>query len=136
MKSYILLEGICMKLIQPASKLLLILALGIFLTFTNPVNVLAQSIDASQSKIYLAEVNPDLGNKVKGNLQKAQGKTQETLGNISGDREDQVEGKAKQAEGEIRITQGGSESEIEGKFRQAENNIRRYQARDAKASNL
>ncbi|MBW4506936.1 MAG: CsbD family protein [Scytonematopsis contorta HA4267-MV1] len=75
------------------------------------------------------ESTPDLGNAVKGNIKKAQGKIQETYGNATGDRNAQIEGKVNQAEGEIRLTQGGSEWDIEGKTRQAENNIHRYQSR-------
>lgn len=123
-----------MKSIQKACSLLLGLTLVMIMTITNVGGVFAPSYD-SPSYI-LAEADTNTGNQVKGNVQKAQGKVQEIYGNVTGDRENQVQGKAKQAEGEIRLTQGGSESEIEGKARQAENNIYRYQSRDDKATNV
>ena len=87
----------------------------------------------------LATANVNLGQQVKATSEKATGKVQETIGNVTGDRETQIEGKVKQAEGNIRANPsdfGGnktdklSEWEIEGKTQQAESNIRRYQARD------
>ena len=123
-----------MRLIKQASKLFLALTLVVILTITNTRAVFAQNINVGYT--YLAEVDTNLGNEVKASVKKAQGKVQETYGNVTGDREAQIEGKVNQAEGAIRTTQGGLEWDIEGKTRQAENNIRRYQARDGKPDNL
>ncbi|MBE9009216.1 CsbD family protein [Pseudanabaenaceae cyanobacterium LEGE 13415] len=78
-----------------------------------------------------------LGNKVKGTVEQVQGKTQEAVGNLSGDRETQIRGKVKQAEGQIRSVPGGanSEAEVIGKSQQAESNIRRYQSDERQTSN-
>ncbi len=113
-----------MKFIQQVSKILLVCALSMILLVGNVSAAFANIHEQTQ-----VQSTPDLGNAVKGNIKKAQGKIQETLGNASGDRNTQIEGKVNQAEGEIRLTQGGSESDIEGKTRQAENNIYRYQSR-------
>ena len=87
----------------------------------------------------IATANTNLGEQIKATTEKASGKVQETIGNITGDRETQIEGKVKQAEANIRAfpsdfgghkTDRLSESEIVGKTQQAESNIRRYQARD------
>jgi uncharacterized protein YjbJ (UPF0337 family) len=113
-----------MRFIQQISKILLVSALAMMLFVGNVSTAFANTHAQTQ-----VESTPDLGNAVKGNVKKAQGKIQETLGNATGDRNTQIEGKVNQAEGEIRLTQGGSESDIEGKTRQAENNIHRYQSR-------
>lgn len=83
----------------------------------------------------IAEVSA--GNKVKGTLERAEGKTQQAIGNLTGDREAQIEGKVKQAEGQLRSVPGGanSEDEIIGKTQQAESNIRRYQSDEYQTSN-
>lgn len=114
-----------MKFIQQVSKILLVSALAMILLVSNVTAAFANTHSETQ-----VETTSDLGNAVKGNIKKAQGKIQETLGNATGDRSTQVEGKVNQAEGEIRLTQGGSEADIEGKTRQAENNIDRYHARE------
>jgi uncharacterized protein YjbJ (UPF0337 family) len=114
-----------MKFIQQVSKILLVSVLAI-ICFVGSVSPAFASTHSQTS----VESTSDLGNAVKGNIKKAQGKIQETYGNATGDRSTQVEGKVNQAEGEIRLTQGGSEWDIEGKTRQAENNIERYQARE------
>jgi uncharacterized protein YjbJ (UPF0337 family) len=114
-----------MKLIQQVSKILLVSALAMILFIGNVSVAFANTISETQ-----VESTSDLGNAVKGNIKKAQGKIQETYGNATGDRNKQIQGKVNQAEGEIRLTQGGSESDIEGKTRQAENNIHRYQSRE------
>ena len=116
-----------MKFIQQVSKILLVSALAMILFVGNVNAAFANTYSGTQ-----VEKKSDLGNAVKGNLKKAEGKAQELYGNATGDRSTQVEGKVNQAEGEIRLTQGGSEWDIEGKTRQAENNIERYQARESK----
>ncbi len=116
-----------MKFIQKLSKVLLVSALAIILFVGNVSTAFANTYSETQ-----AENSAPLGNAVKGNIKKAQGKVQEIYGNATGDRSTQVEGKVNQAEGEIRLTHGGSESDIEGRTRQAENNIERYQAREVK----
>ncbi|RUT04975.1 hypothetical protein DSM106972_037960 [Dulcicalothrix desertica PCC 7102] len=123
-----------MKLVQRLSKILLIAFLAVIIAVGNVGAAFASTLEAGG--VYVADNSVDLGNKVKGTVQKAQGKVQETYGNLTGDRDTQVEGKAKQAEGEIRITQPISESEIEGKARQAENNIYRYQTNEKKEDKL
>lgn len=124
-----------MKMIQQASKLILAFTLALILSLSNAVSVLAETNSLNQTFTLLAEANSNIGQQLKGNLQKSQGKIEETYGNITGDRDAQVAGKAKQAEGEIRVTQDAPEPEIEGKARQAENNIYRYQSRERKATN-
>ena len=118
-------------------KVVMVTVLMLTLTFANAASMLAFSITNSATASYFAEVN--LGDKLKGSVEKASGKVQETVGNITGDRETQIEGKVKQAEGGIRSVPsdfGGNktdrltQAEIEGKTQQAESNIRRYQARD------
>ncbi|MBW4572233.1 MAG: CsbD family protein [Tolypothrix carrinoi HA7290-LM1] len=67
------------------------------LTITNARGVLAETIHVNSSYTYLAQASTDLGDQVKANLKKAQGKAQETYGNITGDRKAQIEGKVNQA---------------------------------------
>ncbi len=43
-----------------------------------------------------------LDDKIKAAAKNVEGKAQEALGNVTGDPEDQAEGKAKQAESEVR----------------------------------
>ncbi len=116
-----------MKFIQKLSQILLVSALAMIL-FVGSVSA-AYANTHSETQV---ENSAPLGNAVKGNIKKAQGKVQEIYGNATGERTAQVEGKVNQAEGEIRLTHGGSESDIEGRTRQAENNIERYQAREVK----
>lgn len=123
-----------MKLLQRVSQVLLVSFLMVIIAIGNVGAAFANTVEAGS--VYIADNSVGLGNKVKGTVQKAQGKAEETYGNFTGDRDTQVEGKAKQAEGEIRITQPGSESEIEGKAKQAENNIYRYQTSDKKEDKL
>lgn len=125
-----------MKLVQRVSKILLVSFLAVILAVGNVGAAFASTSQVEASSTYTSDNSVDLGNKVKGNIQKAQGKIQETYGNLTGDRDTQIEGKATQAEGEIRVTQGGSETEIEGKARQAENNIYRYQTTVKKEDKL
>jgi uncharacterized protein YjbJ (UPF0337 family) len=74
----------------------------------------------------------------KGSLQKFQGKLKETVGNLQGDREAQVQGKVKQAEGTIRSSDltNPDEAEIAAKTKQAETNIRQYQTSERQADNI
>lgn len=123
-----------MKLVQRLSKILLVSFLAIIIAVGNVGAAFAGALEAGN--VYIADNSVGLGNKVKGTVQKAQGKVQETYGNLTGDRDTQVEGKAKQAEGEIRTTYPISETEIEGQARQAENNIYRYQADEKKEDKL
>lgn len=120
-----------MRFFQQISKILLVSALAMIL-FVGNVSAAANTISETQTVVTQTENSPSLGKAVKGNIKKAQGKVQEIYGNATGDRSTQVEGKVNQAEGEIRLTHGGSESDIEGRTRQAENNIERYQAREIK----
>jgi uncharacterized protein YjbJ (UPF0337 family) len=74
----------------------------------------------------------------KGSLQKFEGKLKETVGNLQGDREAQVQGKVKQAEGTIRSSDltNPDEAEIATKTKQAEASIRQYQTSDRQADNI
>lgn len=137
------LEFALMRLIAQIRQILIATTLVVVLTFTNAVSVLAQPLSISPSEIQVATT--DLGQQAKASAKKVEGKVQETVGNVTGDRETQIEGKVKQAEGDIRAvpsdgfgnpTDKLSETEIEGKTQQAESNIRRFQARDGKATNL
>lgn len=125
-----------MKLVQRVSKILLVSFFAVILAVGNVGAAFAGTSQMEAGGIYIADNSVDLGNKVKGNIQKAQGKVQETYGNLTGDRDTQVEGKATQAEGQIRVTQPISETEIEGKAKQAENNIYRYQSREKQEEKL
>lgn len=78
----------------------------------------------------------DIGNQAKGTLKRAEGKAQQTIGNLTGDREAQIKGKVKQAEGQIRSSSAAkTEDQIIGETQQAESNIRRYQSDDYRTSN-
>ncbi|BAZ08702.1 CsbD family protein [Calothrix sp. NIES-4071] len=125
-----------MKLVQRVSQILLVSFLTVIIAVSSVGASFASSLQTEARGVYIADNSVNLGNTVKGNLKKTEGKVQETYGNLTGDRDTQVEGKAKQAEGEIRLTQPGSESEIEGKAKQAENNIYRYQSREKKEDKL
>jgi uncharacterized protein YjbJ (UPF0337 family) len=125
-----------MKLVKKVSKILFVSFLAVIIIFGNTGAYAANTQHLKANGIYVADNSVDLGNAVKGNLKKAEGKIQETYGNLKGDRDLQVEGKANQAEGEIRLTQPSSESEIEGKAKQAENNIYRYQTTNKKENNI
>jgi uncharacterized protein YjbJ (UPF0337 family) len=74
----------------------------------------------------------------KGSLQKFEGKLKETVGNLQGDREAQIQGKVKQAEGTIRSSDltNPDEAEIAAKTEQAETNIRQYQTTEHRANNI
>ena len=132
-----------MRLITRIRQILIATTLMVILTFANAIDVLAQPLSMSFSNIHLATT--DLGQQAKASAKKIEGKVQETVGNITGERETQIEGKVKQAEGDIRAVPSDgfgnpsdklSEVEIEGKTQQAESNIRRFQSPDNKATNL
>ncbi|OKH47276.1 hypothetical protein NIES2101_23705 [Calothrix sp. HK-06] len=123
-----------MKLVKRASQFLLVAFLAVIIAIGNVGAAFASTLEAGN--VYIANNSVGLGNQVKGTVQKAQGKAQETYGNLTGDRDTQVQGKAKQAEGEIRTTYPISETEIEGQARQAENNIYRYQTSENKEDKL
>jgi len=110
---------------------MLVLILAVVLTINCTMDVFAQPVTLVPN--HLAVMN-----MLKETNQKIEGKIQETMGNLSGDREMQIEGKVKQAEGDIRsaVPRKPSESELERKIQQAESNIRRYQSPDRKAVNL
>ncbi len=110
---------------------LMALILAVVLTITFTMDVFAQPVTLVPN--HLAVMNT-----LKGTTQKIEGKVQETIGNLNGDRETQIEGKVKQAEGDIRasVPRKPSEAELERKIQQAESNIRRYQSSDRKAVNL
>ena len=120
-----------MNTIRLIRQVLIVTTLMLTLTFANGVSAMALEP--------IATANTNLGEQIKATTEKASGKVQETIGNITGDRQTQIEGKVKQAEGNIRAVPsdfGGhktdrlSESEIAGKTQQAESNILRYHARD------
>ena len=81
-----------------------------------------------------AQATAELGQKVKGSTQNIQGKAEEIRGNITGDREAQIRGKAKQAEGNIRVSQPNSD--ITRKTAKAERDIRQRQARPGRSTNV
>jgi uncharacterized protein YjbJ (UPF0337 family) len=112
--------------------------LAVVLTIAPNGNVLAQPVIPASSQLVATNI-------FKAAIEKAEGKVQETVGNIKGDREAQIEGKVKQAEGDIRSVPSDargnptariSEAEIKSKTFQAESNIRRFQSPDRKATNL
>jgi uncharacterized protein YjbJ (UPF0337 family) len=110
---------------------LIALSLAICLTLGYTDNVFAQPISSLSSQLLAANI-------FKGAPEKIEGKARQTVGNFTGDRELQIEGKVKQAEGNIRASDPSnpSEAEIEGKTQQAESNIRRYQTSEHKSTDL
>ncbi len=111
--------------------LAIVLVLAISFAIDPADRILASSLNPAADRLLAA-------NSLDGAIEKAEGKVQQVIGNLKGDREAQIAGKVKQAEGNIRATDPSnpSEAEIEGKTQQAESNIRRYQTPDHKSSNL
>lgn len=101
--------------------------LGLMLTLAN-VALVQPSFAASHQGS-----NP-VGQEVSGYVESLQGKAQEIKGNLTGDREDQIRGKVRQAEGNIRLTQPNSD--VAAKTQKAEQDIRARQARPESAGNL
>lgn len=122
-----------MNLIQKTRKFLATLALVLVLAvaalgsfMTQPSFATSLNSDRAVSTQTDRTTN-QFGQQVKGSVEKAQGKTQELYGNVTGDREAQVKGKTKQAEGGIRTTQPNSN--VGAKTIKAERDIRARQAR-------
>ncbi len=111
---------------------LIALILTISVTFGHVPTALATSLDLVPNHQLLAT------DTFKGSLQKFEGKLKETVGNLQGDREAQVQGKVKQAEGTIRSSDltNPDEAEITAKTKQAETNIRQYQTSERRADNI
>lgn len=130
-----------MSLGQILKKISLVFCLSLFLLVANTNQARIELLNPAHGVIAAT----GLSNQVKGSLQQAGGKVQESVGNLTGDRETQIEGKVKQAEGDIRTTPsdpGGHptadnpEAVVVGKTQQAESNIRRFQARDPDKTDL
>jgi uncharacterized protein YjbJ (UPF0337 family) len=115
------------SLFQQVRKVLIAVVLGLVLSLANVVSVQPSWAASSQS-------NNELGEEVAGFVESLQGKTQEIKGNLTGDREDQIRGKVRQAEGNIRLTQPNSD--VAAKTQKAEQDIRASQARPESAGNL
>jgi len=113
------------SLFQQVRKVLIAVVLGLVLTLANVMSA-QPSWAASQTN--------ELGEEVTGFVQSLQGKTQEIKGNLTGDREDQIRGKVRQAEGNIRLSQPNSD--VAAKTQKAEQDIRARQARPESAGNL
>jgi uncharacterized protein YjbJ (UPF0337 family) len=106
------------------------LLLALVLTLTQTIDVFARPIDLGFSQLLAT-------NTFEGTAEKVEGKIQETFGNLKGDREHQVRGKVKQAEGAIRSAPGmRSEAEIRDQTKQVEGNVRKYQTDDRQAGDL
>jgi uncharacterized protein YjbJ (UPF0337 family) len=106
------------------------LLLAVVLTIGYTIDVFAQPINAEFSQLIAT-------NTFEGTAEKVEGKIQETFGNLKGDREHQVRGKVKQAEGAIRSAPGmRSEAEIRDQTKQVEGNVRKYQTEERQASDL
>ncbi|MEP0868388.1 hypothetical protein NDA01_01070 [Trichocoleus desertorum AS-A10] len=121
------LEEIEVNLLQQIRRVLTAVVLGLVLTLANVA--LAQPSLAASS-----QGGNDVGQEVTGFVQSLQGKTQEIKGNLTGDREDQIRGKVRQAEGNIRLSQPNSD--VGAKTQKAEQDIRARQARPESAGNL
>jgi uncharacterized protein YjbJ (UPF0337 family) len=111
---------------------LIALILTIAVTFGCIPTAIATPIDLVPTHKLLAT------DTFKGSLQKFEGKLKETVGNLEGDREAQIQGKVKQAEGTIRSSDltNPDEAEIAEKTKQAESNIRQYQTTEHQADNI
>lgn len=57
-----------------------------------------------------------LDDKIKAAAKNVEGKAQEALGNVTGDPEDQAEGKAKQAESAVRNTVENAKDKVKEKL--------------------
>jgi uncharacterized protein YjbJ (UPF0337 family) len=115
------------NLIQQVRKVFIAVVLGLVLT-------LGHGVSAQPSWASVSQNNSELGEEVTGFVQSLQGKTQEIKGNLTGDREDQIRGKVRQAEGNIRLSQPNSD--VAAKTQKAERDIRARQARPESAGNL
>lgn len=111
---------------------LIALILTIAVTFGRVPAAIAAPLDLVPTHQLLAT------DTFKGSLQKFEGKLKETVGNLQGDRETQIQGKVKQAEGTIRSSDltNPDEAEIAAKTKQAETNIRQYQTTERQADNI
>ena len=116
-----------MNLLQKFRHALTAVALGLVLAFAT-VAFAQPSLAAS------GQGGNKLGQEVSGYVESLQGKTQEIKGNLTGDREDQIRGKVRQAEGNIRLSQPNSD--VRAKTQKAEQDIRARQARPESAGNL
>ncbi|MBD1862008.1 MULTISPECIES: CsbD family protein [Trichocoleus] len=116
-----------MNLLQQIRRVLTAVVLGLVLTLAN-VAFAQPSLAASN------QGGNEVGQEVTGFVQSLQGKTQEIKGNLTGDREDQIRGKVRQAEGNIRLSQPNSD--VGAKTQKAEQDIRARQARPESAGNL
>jgi uncharacterized protein YjbJ (UPF0337 family) len=106
------------------------LLLALVMTLSYTFDVFAQPINLGFSQLLAT-------NTFEGTAEKVEGKIQETFGNLKGDRENQVRGKVKQAEGAIRSAPGmKSEAEIRDQTKQVEGNVRKYQTDDRQAGDL
>jgi uncharacterized protein YjbJ (UPF0337 family) len=106
------------------------LLLTVVLTLSHTIDVFAQPINLGFSQLIAT-------NTFEGTAEKVEGKIQETFANLKGDRENQVRGKVKQAEGAIRSAPGmKSEAEIRDQTKQVEGNVRKYQTDDRQAGDL
>ena len=115
-----------MSLFQQVRKVFIAVVLGLVITLANVMSAQPSWAAASQTN--------ELGEEVTGFVQSLQGKTQEIKGNLTGDREDQIRGKVRQAEGNIRLSQPNSD--VAAKTQKAEQDIRARQARPESAGNL
>lgn len=89
--------------LRKTAQVLLSVGLMMAIAITASLGLGSQSAQATT----LANVAPTqlawgFGNKAEANAKKAEGKVQESLGNATGDPKDQIMGKAKQAEGQVR----------------------------------
>jgi uncharacterized protein YjbJ (UPF0337 family) len=111
---------------------LIALVLTIAVTFSHVATAIATPLDVVPTHQLLAT------DTFKGSLQKFEGKLKETVGNLQGDREAQIAGKVKQAEGTIRSSDltNPDEAEIADKTKQAAANIRQYQTTEHQADNI
>jgi uncharacterized protein YjbJ (UPF0337 family) len=121
------LEEIEVNLLQQVRRVLTAVVLGLVLTLANVA--LAQPSFAASS-----QGSNQVGQEVSGYVESLQGKAQEIKGNLTGDREDQIRGKVRQAEGNIRLSQPNSD--VAAKTQKAEQDIRVRQARPESAGNL
>jgi uncharacterized protein YjbJ (UPF0337 family) len=121
------LEEIEVNLLQKVRRVLTAVVLGLVLALANVA--LAQPSFAASS-----QGSNQVGQEVSGYVESLQGKAQEIKGNLTGDREDQIRGKVRQAEGNIRLSQPNSD--VAAKTQKAEQDIRVRQARPESAGNL
>jgi uncharacterized protein YjbJ (UPF0337 family) len=115
------------NLLQKVRRVLTAVVLGLVLALANVA--LAQPSFAASS-----QGSNQVGQEVSGYVESLQGKAQEIKGNLTGDREDQIRGKVRQAEGNIRLSQPNSD--VAAKTQKAEQDIRVRQARPESAGNL